>query len=335
MPWNQILEYAIQAPSPHNVQPWKVRIRDDSEADLFIDSTRTLPKEDLTGSFIILTMGMFIESIGILAKPLGYRISYEIADDLDVIVKKTLENRGPRLIHFATLRLSRSERETTDYPARLFLRRRTSRVSLLPDLVPANVLSGLTQLALDWKQSFCVTEDAAVIERLLELNTEALFADLNSEDYHDEIVEWFRFSDAQALEHLDGLDHRCMNTSRPVFWMSAKMPWLTMVPLLRKLLGTIYRSQLGTIPTLGFLSGGFWKAHDAFESGRFLMRFWLELTRHDLYIHPFGNLVTNRPIAATVEREMGLENLWLVFKIGYSPEPPKSHRLPLGSILIN
>src|SRR2546426_9373595 len=58
--WVTLLETAIHSPSPHNVQPWRVRVRNDHEADLLIDSTRTLPKEDPTGSFIILTMGMFI-----------------------------------------------------------------------------------------------------------------------------------------------------------------------------------------------------------------------------------------------------------------------------------
>jgi phenylacetate-CoA ligase len=53
--WHSLLETAIHAPSPHNVQPWRVRVLNDTEADLFIDSHRTLPKEDPTGSFIILT----------------------------------------------------------------------------------------------------------------------------------------------------------------------------------------------------------------------------------------------------------------------------------------
>ena len=50
--WPSLLESAIYSPSPHNVQPWRVRILDETEADLFIDSARTLPKEDPTGSFI-------------------------------------------------------------------------------------------------------------------------------------------------------------------------------------------------------------------------------------------------------------------------------------------
>ncbi|MGI8641105.1 MAG: hypothetical protein ACR2MG_14315, partial [Pyrinomonadaceae bacterium] len=63
--WTKLLETAIHAPSPHNVQPWRVKIINETEAELYIDSRRTLPKEDITGSFIILTMGLFIEALSI------------------------------------------------------------------------------------------------------------------------------------------------------------------------------------------------------------------------------------------------------------------------------
>jgi len=335
MVWNKILENAIQTPSPHNVQPWKVRILSDLEADLLIDSSRTLPKEDLTGSFIILTMGMFIESIDILAQPLGLRLSYEITTDLDKLPDEIARSTDRRLIPFAKLRLAEGPGSSTDYPPELFHKRRTSRLSLRPSLVPENVTGILNDIARDWDQTLRITADPRQIELILKLNTDALFEDLNTTDYHDEIVEWFRYSDSQSRRHLDGLDYRCMNTSPPMFWLSATMPWLMKTPLLRNVLAKVYRSQLGVIPSLGFISGGFWKPEDAIGSGRFLMRFWLELAKHDLYIHPFGNLVTNRPIAALVEKEMDLPDIWLVFKIGYSTEPPKSYRLPLESILIS
>ncbi len=75
-PWTTLLESAIHSPSPHNVQPWRVRLISDTEADLLIDSTRTLPKEDPTGSFIILTMGMFIEGLRLLAANHGFRLEH-------------------------------------------------------------------------------------------------------------------------------------------------------------------------------------------------------------------------------------------------------------------
>jgi hypothetical protein len=333
MVWKTILATAIQTPSPHNVQPWKVRIRTDSEADLLIDSSRTLPKEDVTGSFILLAMGMFTESVSILAKSSGFNLTFEISD-VPELARKIITDTQRQLIPFATLRLSKSEYSTVDYPAELFFKRRTSRLSLRPDLISDSILKTLTDLALSWDQIFRITTEPAQIERLMKLNTKALFSDLNTKDYHDEIIEWFRFSDFQSRERSDGLDYRCMNTPRPIFWMSANLPWLMKVPLLGSVLGETYRSQLGTIPTIGFLSGAFWDPAEAIDSGRFLMRFWLELAKHDLYIHPFGNLVTNRPIAAKVEQEMNLKNIWLVFKIGYSPEPIKSRRLPLETILV-
>ena len=61
--WWTLLETAIQTPSPHNVQPWRIRLISEQEAELYIDGKRTLPKEDTTGSFILSTMGMFVERL--------------------------------------------------------------------------------------------------------------------------------------------------------------------------------------------------------------------------------------------------------------------------------
>ncbi|MBC7900541.1 MAG: nitroreductase family protein [Saprospiraceae bacterium] len=32
--WHELLETAIQAPSPHNVQPWRVKVLNETEAEL-------------------------------------------------------------------------------------------------------------------------------------------------------------------------------------------------------------------------------------------------------------------------------------------------------------
>src|SRR5204862_6198567 len=93
-----------------------------------------------------------------------------------------------------------------------------------------------------------------------------------------------------------------------------------------------YRAQIGPVATLGFLSGPFWRPDQAYQTGRFLLRFWLEVARSGYCIHPYGNLVTNRPVGATMEAATGLADVWLAFKIGRSPEPPASRRRPLEEI---
>ena len=64
------------------------------------------------------------------------------------------------------------------------------------------------------------------------------------------------------------------------------------------------------------------------------MRFWLELTRHGLYIHPYGNLVTNPQAAAWLAEELKQTDIWLIFKLGYADEPPQSYRRNLEDILV-
>jgi hypothetical protein len=222
----------------------------------------------------------------------------------------------------------------SEFEDELFLKRRTSRLSLHHDPIPVDVAMKLKSLAAEWGQQYEQVTDTQVIESIMRANTDAVFEDLNSPAYHDEIVEWFRFSDRASRRTRDGLDYRCMNSSRTAFWLAARYPGLLISRLTRPLFAAQYRRQLGPIPTIGILCGDFWDPSTTIKTGRFLMRFWLETARHNLYIHPYGNLVTNRAAAEWCKQTLGLENIWLIFKIGVSAEPPKSYRRSLEEVLI-
>ena len=126
-----------------------------------------------------------------------------------------------------------------------------------------------------------------------------------------------------------------MNTSRSTYWLTARLPQMLLIPGLRSLFARKYRKQTGVVPTIGILAGRFWAPADAIQTGRFLMRFWLETARHNLYIHPYGNLVTNKDAAQWMQAETNIRDIWLVFKIGFSDEPPKSYRRPVEEVLID
>jgi len=333
--WAELLETAIHAPSPHNVQPWRIGITNDREADLFIDSARTLPKEDPTGSFIILTMGIFIEALSLFAAEKNYRVDYELHHEPEWYPAAILAARQQTFLPFAHLRLTPDE----SLPAHgfnwaMFRQRRTSRISLKPAPVPEEASAALQNLAAAWGQRYEQFTDAGMIEGMLEQDTRALFHDLNSADYHDEITSWFRFTDYSSRKHRDGLDYRCMNASRLTYWMTARFPQMLLIPGLRSLFAKKYRAQTGIVPTIGILAGEFWEPASAIKTGRFLMRFWLETARRNLYIHPYGNLVTNKEAARWMLNETKIADIWLVFKIGYSDEPPKSYRRSVEEILL-
>src|SRR5436190_8917667 len=117
-----------------------------------------------------------------------------------------------------------------------------------------------------------------------------------------------------------------MNTRPAEFRMIARFPKLLKVPILRSLFSRRYRRLIGPVPTIGLLAGGFWNPDDAFQTGKFLMRFWLTTARYGLFIHPYGNLVTNHRASDKMKKETGTGDIWLVFKIGRSATPPESHR---------
>lgn len=352
--WKTLLETAIYAPSPHNVQPWRVRIHSDDRADLLIEKRRTLPKEDPTGSFIILTMGLFIESLRIVAANRSFNLQYELYQRPSQFTPEHIARAESELLPFAKLVLIRGQEQTAGagdgikrqrqtagasdnvyFDDSLFLIRRTSRISLMPKPVPVEAVESLQKLASEWGQKYEQVTVPEIIERILERNIEAVFEDLNKPAYHGEIVEWFRFTDRSARRTRDGLDYRCMNTSRISFWLAARFPKLMQLPLARPILRKTYRRQLGNVPTIGMLAGPFWEPENAFETGRFLMHFWLELANRNLYLHPYGNLVTNRAAAHWCEKELGLSDIWLIFKIGFSKVPPKSYRRSVEEVLVD
>lgn len=334
--WLEILRTAVHAPSPHNVQPWRVRLLDDGAADLFIERRRTLPKEDVTGSFIILTMGLFIEALAVSAANRSHELTHQLQRELSAFTPDRIERADGDLLPFARLTLKRrDDLPPSGFEDSLLLKRRTSRVSLLPRPVPEEAASAFAELARAWGQRYEQFDDPALIERLLARNTDAVFEDLNAPEYHDEIVEWFRFTDRASRRTRDGLDYRCMNTPRSSYWLAAKFPSLLRSAALGPLFRKVYRKQLGRVPTIAALAGPFWRPEEAFAAGRFLLRFWLEATRHDLYIHPYGNLVTNRAAADWCLRELGVPGIWLVFKIGYSEVPPESYRRAVEEVLLD
>jgi len=339
--WKKLLETAVFAPSPHNVQPWRVRILSDQTAELLIEKRRTLPKEDLTGSFIILTMGLFIEALTIVAANSSLTLNFQLIQPASQFTPDHIAKAESALLPFARLSLDQQvthaadEQANSKYDNELFLKRQTSRISFSPQTVPDEAFKVLSKLAREWGHSFEQVTDPETVEQILERNIEAVFEDLNVPTYHDEIVEWFRFTDRSALQTRDGLDYRCMNSSRLSFWLVARTPQLLQLPLTSALLKKVYRTQLGHVPTIGMLAGPFWEPEAAFQTGRFLMRFWLELAKRDLYIHPYGNMVTNKAAAEWALTVLGIPQIWLIFRIGSSKVPPKSYRRSVEEVLVD
>lgn len=324
--WRDILEVAQRAPSPHNVQPWKVRITSEETCEVYIAVSRTLPKEDTTGSFIISGMVMYLETMRYAAQTYQHRLEYE------VLLDQPIGDNGLQL--FAKVAIKPDALVVPVFDREVILRRRTSRLgySLKPITKDSHAL--LQSVARSYGQTYQYTTDSKLIEQALNLNITALFHDFNSPNYHDEIVSWFRFSNRSSLLHKDGLDFRSMRIPAAEYYLSARFPIILKLPILKNMFAKRYRKLLGTTPCMAWVSGNFWDPEAAVRAGKFLIHFWLELTRMGLYLHPFGNLVTNRAARSAFETLTSSKDVWFVIRVGYTNEPPESYRRPVEQILI-
>jgi len=239
------------------------------------------------------------------------------------------------MIPFARLTLRPSPAAIAEFPLDCLRARHTSRLHYSPDRVTPEAAARLAELARGSRHRYAQVTDETRIEKLLALNIDAVVEDLNQPLYRNELRGWLRYSRREAERHGDGLDAGCMNVPPVELWSAFQTPSVLRWPLIGRLLRRRYRAQIGPVATMGFLCGGFWDPAEAYPTGRFLLRFWLECTRLGYCIHPFGNLVTNRPVAKRVEAETGLADVWLAFKIGRSAPPPSSLRRKLEEILLD
>src|SRR5881396_561357 len=79
--WAELIDLARWAPSPHNIQPWRLRIRSETDADLLYDPTRLLPSTDPTGRFSVVGLGIFLETLTIGARARSRDVDVDYVTD--------------------------------------------------------------------------------------------------------------------------------------------------------------------------------------------------------------------------------------------------------------
>lgn len=329
--WKDILEYARWAPSPHNIQPWKVRIVSPEKIDIFYQPDRLLPKTDPTGRFTTAGFGTFVESIAITARGFGYDIDYSYTGTrLDPSLS------GPQFFISVTL-VKREVSEPLD--KELLLKRRTSRLQYDDVPVETELKEKLVAIARDFGEKFVITDDPASMRWIKYLNKETMFYDMNDENARTEVGSWVRYLSKEAHQKNDGLWSYCMGFAPWVMYLFFNARWIFNLPILKQLIGAYYMWSMRGTRTVGWLSGAFNTPEEWFLAGRMLCRLWLSMTAHNVYLHPFGSVITNEKAHNMFLKHFNItetqeSTLWLIMRMGHSDLPPRSLRIGLEEILI-
>lgn len=333
--WRTVLEGARRYPSPHNSQPIKVRIVGKFEAHVFYDLDLGLPAENYGIPFGHVCAGVFLESLATVAAAAGYRV-VEALDHADMDFDAV-----DRLHPLGTVRLE--PREPTDEDrVRLaaYDARQTSRRPYDSKPVPDAVVSAVAQVAESSGQDFRVGNEPLLVERIVRVNQETLFADLRNDAVHAEILQWLRYSEDDARARGDGLSAKTMLMPGPVLKFAMQHRGLWDAPVVGGLIRRTYLNTMRGVTQVGWLEGPFATPADYVEAGRAFMRVWLEFTLHGVFLHPFGTVITNPGSHAEFVRAAGIDEsgdsmAWMLFRFGYSKVPPVAHRRAIEEMIVS
>lgn len=328
--WIELVEYARWCPSIHNLQPHKIKIISETEAELYYDPARLLPVGDPNAIFVTVAMGIFLEHLSIAAAK--YKRKVEITEVVAPIHTGVSE---PRL--FAKLKLVFAvEKEALD--RELMLKRRTSRLHYNGVPLQQETLNKLKKEAEKFEHDFFFSSEQDLVNYVIKLNQETLFEDLGSKADREELDHLFRYTEKEAKEHKDGLWAKCMGF--PGFLLKAVFEhserWRK--GLRKEFLLKHYKAAFKGTATVCWLGGRFDNTNDWLHAGRMFARSWLLITEENAYIHPFGSLVTNtgayEKINIKFTHPTDGKKIWMIFRAGYSKEPVRSFRLSTEEILI-
>ena len=216
------------------------------------------------------------------------------------------------------------------FPLELLAQRRTARGAYDGRRAAADALSSLEALTKQAGHLVRFTSEPADVDWIVALNADTVFYDLADDEVRAEIGRWVRRSEREARQTRDGFSPRCLGFPGPLvnlfFFHHRLFSSRPARAILRRLL---LHSTRGT-RTVGWIQGPWSTPEDWYESGRMLMRFWLELTRHGLYLQPYGSVITNPTAHALMANKLAVDasqgEVWLLLRLGYCPPPARSLR---------
>lgn len=337
-PWRDIIEDARRYPSPHNSQPIKLRPDDQSRATLFYDLDLGLPAESFGIPFAHVCAGVFLESLRVVARAKGFTVNEQLDhSEMNFDGRERLHRVAE--VELVPLEASEAERTEAQLALERFRSRRTSRRPYLERSVPAEVVQGAVAVCEESGHEFRITSDRALVRRIVRVNQETLFDDLENDAVHAEIMEWLRFSKPEAAERGDGLSAETMLMPGRILRFAMGNRGLWRAPVIGSIIRSMYLRTMRGVHQLAWIEGPFAGPGDYIEAGRTFMRVWLELHRYGVVLHPFGTVITNprshAQFAEAVQAREGDSRLaWMLFRLGYSAPPPLAHRRPATAMLI-
>jgi hypothetical protein len=323
--WQELLEHARWAPSPHNGQQWLLEVVSADRARLLCDPARMLPAIDPAGAFSMVGIGAFVETLAVVARAGGQ----------DIEVTGVQPPPGPGAREPAAVAELRLREGGGDHlPVDLVHRRRTSRIRFDGCPVERPVIERLEAACAGFGHRIETSSEPELVRWLLDLDATYLLRDLRLAPAREELAHWLRYSGRSAEATGDGFSPAAMDIPGWVLRLLTRAAPLYGLRPVEALVRKLHRDSVRGTATVAWLAGPFETAEDWLSAGRALCRTWLEITADGIYLQPLGSVI-DEPVLHDRLNPDRRDSVWMAVRMGTGPEPARSHRLPAARLLVH
>jgi hypothetical protein len=319
--WRSVLELGRLAPTPHNTQWYLLHVIDSETAYVCIDESIAIPFTDPNDQFRYVGLGVFTRHLEVAARAAGFEL-HTTFDDLDA--------PGPVVARIV------GRRPADEALSVLLQTRQTSRLAYGDEPLSAAAIEAVQAIS-DRRTTLTISTDPGIVQAVLELNNEILLADLQDKGTSRELDSWIRYTERSRRRHRNGFTPASLATPAWKIWLVFRLRSLLRFAVVRRWLATQYLAQ-NRAASVGWISGQLATHDDQFQAGVTLMDAWLTLTVHGYYLQPYGSIITDDAARARLLRIIGVDEapgelVWMIFRAGASPPPPRSLRKPVEEYL--
>lgn len=330
-----VLAYAILAPNPHNMQPWRIELGEGRGFTVHCDLDRVLPSTDPPNRQITIGFGCFLELCRQAAAELGFRAEMNVFPEGEP--QLLLDGRpiaNVELVEDATVR-----------PDPLFstvLDRRTNRLEFdTSRVVPTDILTEVNAATVAGVDVFS-SADESFVDELRDLTAEAWVVEWSTGRTRRESIDVTHIGKSEVETKPYGLafDDRLSSTLKPVGLMTREA--------MDDPESTAYRESLAFYERACRSAMAFvWSTTPTntrrvqLEAGRAWVRTQLAANALGLAFHPLSQALQEFPeMTAHYRRAHELlsrnsrETVQMLARLGYAPDVGPSPRQTLESTLI-
>jgi hypothetical protein len=190
-PLMTLVHYATLAANGHNTQPWKFSIKDNA-IEIHPDYSRRLPVVDPYDRELWISLGCSLENLLVAARASGYTTEVTYPDRADFIHVQLAADTPQDSPLFGAIPLRQNTRSAYD-----------------GRLVKNESLDQLQALQLEPGVALQFATNPTAMETILEYVNLGNLAQYADTAFVDELTEWLRFNQKEALSSLDGLYSIC------------------------------------------------------------------------------------------------------------------------------